>query len=230
MEKVLIGTPIYDGSRRFLEKYLDGVKKQNADLILIDNSKDDDFYNFLKSKGLNVIKIENKGNKFENVFESRKKIVEEFLNGGYEYLFWVDSDVVLDENALNKLISCNKDIVSGVYFSTFNYNGIKAILPVAYKFGPEEELRYPLQIPEMKKDDLMEVHSVGFGCCLIKRNVVENIKLRIIENTESTEDVIFCIDARKKNYKTYLDTCVLCRHGIIMKEKLVWLDPKRVFG
>ncbi len=228
--EVLIGTPVYSGSKPFLDKFLENVKKQNADLILADNSEDDEVFNFLKEKKLNVVKVGNKGNKYDNVFYSRKSIVNEFLKGNYDYLFWVDSDIIIPEHALNKLRSWDKEIISGLYFSPFKYKDVKTILPVAYKFGPKEDLRKPLQIPELKKNSVMEVHSVGFGCCLIKRKVIEKVPLRRIENTPSTEDVLFCFDARKNGYKTFLDTSVLCKHGIKRKERIFWLYPKNAFS
>ena len=223
--KVLIGTPIYTKSKNFLDQFLQSINNQDHafDLLLSDNSEQDDFFHFLISQNLTVIKSKNKGNKFDNVLASRKDIVQEFLKKDYTHLFWVDSDILLPKNALSTLLSKNKDIVSGVYISPFRYPGLQLTHPVAYKLTHDEGLRLPLQIQELKKSQLMEVHSVGFGCCLIKRNVLEEIPLRRIENTTSTEDILFCFDARKKGYKTFLDTDVFCQHILKREGEMISL-------
>jgi len=217
MADILVGTPVYDRAGVFLERYLESVKGQSVpcDIVLADNSRTDEFYGLLKEKGLNVIRVEHKEDKYCSVLLSRQAIVKEFLKGKYTHLFWVDADIILSPDALAQLVKEDKDIVSGVYVSPFKYQGIEITHPVAYQLTHDPNLRLPLQVPEMKEHALMEMHSVGFGCCLIKRHVIEHVPLRRIEGTRSTEDILFCVDAREKGYKTFLKTSVWCRHGMV---------------
>ena len=229
MEKILIGTPIYEKDQQFLEGFLDSIKNQSkkSDLIFADNSKNNNLYIKLKQEKLIVIKTKHQGNKYEDVFQSRKKIVEYFLKKDYTHLFWVDSDIILQKDTLSTFLNSKKEIVSGVYLSLFNYNGLKLIHPVAYKLTHDKNLRLPLQLPEVKKNSIIEVHSVGFGCCLIKREVLEKINLRRIPKTTSTEDVLFCHDSRKKGYKTFLNTSILCKHGLKTKQGIKYIDATK---
>jgi len=210
---VLIGTPTYDKDKIFFEDYSNAIKKQDHsyDLLIVDNSEKDDYFNELKEKDINVIKIPKTELKHDTVLRSREAIVKKFLEGNYTHLFWVDSDVIIPPKALSTLLEANKDIISGVYLSPFNYPQFSLIHPVAYKLTHKEELRHPLQSREIKINEIKELHSVGFGCCLIKREVLEKIKLRRIPNTTSTEDILFCSDARsKENYKTFIHEGIDC--------------------
>tara|TARA_Y100000310_G_scaffold343630_1_gene452176 strand:- start:3356 stop:4060 length:705 start_codon:yes stop_codon:yes gene_type:complete len=231
-QKILIGTLTYESDKIFFDKFLESIENLEGehDLIISENSETDSFYNLLKEKGLNVIKTKRKSNKFDTVLHARKDIVTEFLKKEYTHLFWVDSDIILPKDALKKLIESNKDIVSGIYLSPFKYPDLPVIIhPVAYKLTRKEELRLPIQCPEIKKGEIMEMHSVGFGCCLIKREPIEKIELRRIPNTPSTEDILFCADARPKGYKTFLHTEVLCKHGMKTKEGIKYIDAKEGF-
>ncbi len=225
---ILIGTPIYEGAEPFFEEYLEAVKQQenNPHILFADNSKTTTFFAMLKSKGLDVIKTEGK-DKFERVFASREAIVKQFLAGTYTHLFWVDADVVLPANALTYLLAADKPIVSGMYLSPFVYPNVSLIHPVAYKLTENVELRLPLQSPEIRQGEIKEMHSVGFGCCLIKREVIEKTPLRLIPKTNSTEDILFCVDARKNGFKTFVHAGVLCRHGMIVKGEKKFIDADK---
>jgi len=230
MEKVLIGTPTYDEDKHFFEEYFKALQDQKIkyDLIVADNSRNDNYAKLLQQKGILVVRIKTSADKYERVFDSRKAIINYFLQGEYTHLFWVDSDVVLPKDALKKLLAENKDIISGVYVSPFNYPRLPTIVhPVAYKLTHSEELRLPLQSSEIKQGEIKEMHSVGFGCCLIKREVLEKVPLRRIPETTSTEDILFCVDARKKGYKTFLHAGVLCKHGLKHQGRIEYIEAMR---
>jgi hypothetical protein len=229
-QKVLIGTLTHKADKIFFDNFLESINNLDGDfdLLISENSETDGFYSSIKEKGLNVIKTKRQSDKFDTVLQARKDILEEFLKKDYTHLFWADSDIVLPKDALKKLLDKDKDIISGVYLSPFKYPNLPPIVhPVAYKLTHKEDLRLPLQSPEIKKGEIMEVHSVGFGCCLIKKEVLEKIKLRRIPNTSSTEDILFCSDARSKNYKTFLHTDVLCKHGLKTKEGIKYINAEK---
>ncbi|MDP3916759.1 MAG: hypothetical protein Q8Q42_00540 [Nanoarchaeota archaeon] len=223
---VLIGTPTHEEDKIFFESYFNSIKNQDypCKLIVADNSKSDDYSNELKKKNIDVIKVSWIDSKYDRVLESRKEITKKFLEGDYTHLFWVDSDIILPKKAISVLLEANKDIISGVYLSSFTYPQFKLIHPVAYKLTHDENLRLPLQAGEIRINHVKEMHSVGFGCCLIKKEVAEKIRLRRIPNTSSTEDILFCSDARKNNYKTFIHAGVLCKHGHKMDDGIHYLD------
>ena len=106
------------------------------------------------------------------IAESREEIVNQALvlppipgisSGRVSHIFFLDSDIIpLTENVLNTLIADNLPIVSGIYWNSL-HTGINAWVghsPI------------PLQQPQ----NLLEVDDIGFGCCLIKREVFEKLR------------------------------------------------------
>ena len=142
---------------------------------------------------------------------SRNLIVEHALEIGYDYIMWIDSDMILPKNTLTTLMSHDKDVVSGVYA----YKLIGAENAVTKRFKDKEKDIYediPLkEITESKR--LIEVDGVGFGCVLTKVDVFRHIKKPWFRYTPNMgEDIYFCRKAQKAGYQVYLDTSILCGH------------------
>ena len=142
---------------------------------------------------------------------SRNLIVEHALEIGYDYIMWIDSDMILPKNALTTLMSHDKDVVSGVYA----YKLIGAENAVTKRFKDKAKDIYediPLkEITESKR--LIEVDGVGFGCVLTKVDVFRHIKKPWFRYTPNMgEDIYFCRKAQKAGYQVYLDTSILCGH------------------
>jgi GT2 family glycosyltransferase len=142
---------------------------------------------------------------------SRNLIVEHALEIGYDYIMWIDSDMILPKNTLTTLMSHDKDVVSGVYA----YKLIGAENAVTKRFKDKAKDIYediPLkEITESKR--LIEVDGVGFGCVLTKVDVFRHIKKPWFRYTPNMgEDIYFCRKAQKAGYQVYLDTSILCGH------------------
>jgi len=120
--KVLIGCPISDYKRYCIDEYLEGIKNltySNFDLFLVDNSETSDFYEEIKSKGIDVERIEYAPSAKERIVKSRNIILDKFLDGDYDYFFSLEMGVIPLTDIIEKLLESNKEIVSGVYFKPF---------------------------------------------------------------------------------------------------------------
>ena len=126
--KVLIGGPVSKNHEYATDDFIKSLKElnyPNFDILLIDNSDSDDFYNNFKDK----VSMIRDGSQFSSIKKRmvycrnlmRKKVLDE----NYDYFFDVDQDVLLPEDALKKLVSNNKEVVTGVYYSYFMHNGIE---------------------------------------------------------------------------------------------------------
>lgn len=123
---------------------------------------------------------------------ARNRQADKFLKMGYDYLLFADIDATWAENAVNRLISRDLPIVSGVIFR-------RCVPPVPvfgpyigndqgnhiYSFGEGarkiierteglEVKKNDLCLPK-EEDDLYEVGGHGMHFCLIKREVLKNI-------------------------------------------------------
>lgn len=101
------------------------------------------------------------------VDKNRNEIVAQFLEGKAEYLFFVDDDVQLIEHVLLKLLLHELPICAGVY-----YRGGLPHDPLMFKRLPSGWYE---TIRNWDRGAIVEVDSVGMGCCLIHRSVFERI-------------------------------------------------------
>ena len=127
-----------------------------------------------------------------------------------DYLLFVDSDVAFSSNALKKLASHDKSIVSGLYFSKN-----PPFIPQMYeknKEGYKPILDY--------ENGLVEVDSVGAGFLLIKTSVFKKLAEPYFSFSDKigsgdqplSEDMFFCDKSKKAGFKIYCDTSVKCAH------------------
>jgi len=130
-----------------------------------------------------------------------------------DYIFFVDDDVLPPPNAITKLYSHNKDVMSGLYFAKQEPH-----FPQIFTKNKKSKIRYDsvYDIPENK---LIEIDACGAGCMLIKRKVFDKLKqpyFQYIPRGEKTprkgEDMFFCEKVKKAGFKIYADTSVICKH------------------
>lgn len=165
-------------------------------------------YNLKKPKGYKVdLFIPNN----YSIDVSRNLIVKYAQENKFDYIFWVDSDIILPKDALIKLIAHDKDIVSGVYAYKI-LGGDKA---VAKRFLLDKEDTYEdIPLKEIKEyKGLMKVDGFGFGCVLTKTEVFNKIKYpHFIYTFDMGEDIFFCRKAQNEGYELFIDTTILCGH------------------
>ncbi|KKN87057.1 hypothetical protein LCGC14_0263270 [marine sediment metagenome] len=175
--------------------------------------------------------------------EARTQMAYQCLNGGYQWLFQIDADILAPADTIPRLMSHRLPIVSGLYNQRFpTWMGASSeYLPVMFNEGVDAEgrgLRQP--ITEFTPGSLVEAAYVPAGCLLIHRNVFEKfitsgIK-RIFEWTlhqaaepegaGRSEDFEFCARARSLGYKCIVDTSVLCIHETTAQVTAKGLLPK----
>lgn len=151
---------------------------------------------------------------------ARNTICMQTLQGGYDWCFMLDSDVVPPNDAILRLQAHGKPFISGVYYRRSPPHGI----PVMLKNGSW----LPPQLPP---NQLIEVDLVGAGCLLIRRDVLEKCPPQrpevgqhwfdwrvdmqgILPQGEClSEDFTFCTHLRRMlGIPTLVDTSVVCRH------------------
>ena len=143
-----------------------------------------------------------------------RNLIADWVVKGYDYLFSVDSDIAFNSDTLKKLLAHDKDIVSGLYIQRKPGQHILEI----YEATPQGGVT---QMPYEKLNgiELAEVAGCGFGCVLVKAEVMRTIGYpqfkyhsAIDHNNTVSEDVDFCNKARSNGFKIWADPTVLCRH------------------
>lgn len=148
------------------------------------------------------------------VYISRERLAEEAVEGGYDYVLWLDSDMVFDSDMLKRMLADDKDFLCGIFFRRR-----PPFTPVICKrlragITPEEnETEDYLDYPE---DTLFEIDACGFGAVLMKTKVIKDVHDRFnacfIPLPSYGEDLSFCIRARTCGYKIHCDSRIKVGH------------------
>lgn len=215
---ILIGIVTYDGHRYAIERLLEAISKlsklmyHSFSVVFVDNSAGDDYRQFLEGKGFEVIKDDSSETRIDRIIRGRNRLRRICLDRGYDYLFFLDTDVIPPPDAIDHLLRHNKEVVSGIYLGASAYDGKPKIRPVLYAPVSGGDVR-TMRIQEVLGDRLIPVAVAGLGCCLIKREIVEKIAFRNIgSSTTGGEDAAFFKDVRALGLTPYADTSVKCFH------------------
>ena len=132
----------------------------------------------------------------------------------YDYVFNIDSDIILPSDTLVKMIRADKDIISGLYIQR---KPDEHILEVYQDNGRGGVENIPYWAIEGR--GVIPIASCGFGCVLIKGEVYRKIKYphflyqSAIDHANTvSEDVYFCLKARRTGFTIWTDTNIQCEH------------------
>lgn len=151
------------------------------------------------------------------IHDLRFSLAEMAIKGRYDYLLWIDSDMVFDSFVLYDLLEADKDIVTAVCFMR------KAPYdPCIYsklRMGAtleEDQIEKYFDYPE----GVFEVEACGLAMCLMKVVVLEDIISKVgqpffpVKSDHRTlgEDLSFCYNARKAGHKIWATTKPIVGH------------------
>jgi len=145
-----------------------------------------------------------------NVFEQYRQGREVALAGGYDALWTVEHDMVLPSDALEKLCETGAPVAYGIYMLRHGSNVLNA-----WEFTGGRNLGmslslYPDQLDQAKRRRVVEVSGVGFGCTLIRREVLERIAFR--PDGEQAPDIPFATDCLRAGIRQVAHFGVACGH------------------
>lgn len=158
-----------------------------------------------------------------NVTEQMNHGRELALDGGYEAMLAVEHDMLIPPDALQKLIECEAPVAYGVYVFRHGVPILNAYEKYPYpsiNVGESLSLK-PKKLANLMKQVVVEVSGIGFGCTLIRREVLEQIPFRQREGDRGGSDVEFAMDCLKRDIRQLAHFGVVCGHWDGSK----WLMP-----
>ena len=214
--KVLVACCTYDKQAYCLDEFLESVKKidYNFDFFMVDNSQKEDYSKKIKSKGIEIV-WDNKGGKVrEKISRGREIIRKKAIDGNYDYLFLLDQDVITPPFTIKKLLAAKKNIISGLYYSKIEKDGIVRTIPIIYVDTKVPGKVTYLSLEESFKNKIRRIRACGGGCLLLSKKAFTKLDFIIPENLDCGGDVYYCINAYNKKFDIYVDTEVRCKHLI----------------
>jgi len=174
---------------------------------------------------------------------ARNHAAYQCLNGGYQWLFFLDADILAPKETIPRLMSHRLPIVSALYYQRFpTWTGMEGLyLPCMFNEVAQPNGTIQKQpITDFKPGSLVEAHMVPAGSLLIHRSVFERMLAAGIKmffrwtltaesvppGTGYSEDFFFCKQARELGFKVFCDTSLVCEHETGAKIKDSRLIPK----
>ena len=143
------------------------------------------------------------------VYISRDNLVLRAIDKEYDWTMWLDADMVFDENIVDLLSESDKEFVSGVYLGRHGKNA-----PCVF------DSLFPSKRWDIKRiseaEDITQVDGVGFGCALVKTEILNTVLLNYGTCFKPTpqlgEDLAFCNRAMESGYDIWVNKNVKVGH------------------
>lgn len=179
-----------------LKQYL-SVSDQYQEITTPEQYKTDENTHYWKNENLKF--ITGLKNQFKDVV----------VANGFDYVFFVDSDLILHPNTLQNLLKANKDIIAEVFWTSWEPDSPE--MPNAWDI--DHYGFYQGTIEKYRESGQYKCGGTG-ACILIHRRVFEKgVNYDTIPNISFWgEDRAFCIRAAVAGFEIWLDTTVPAFH------------------
>lgn len=154
---------------------------------------------------------------------ARNRIADTAIEGGYDAVLMVDSDMTLPKDALTRLLALGVNVASGWYLrrsvDTRQTNAFKLFDPHGGRYYgyPRESSYNADELSGM--DEIVVVHGTGMGCCLIRTDVFSKVPYPWFDwvnyadrHGMLSEDLYFCSALGKADIPIHVDPHVACGH------------------
>ena len=225
--KILLACPTYDGKNYCLDYWAEKVKELQkvtpVDVLLVDNSKDENYSKKIEKYGFKIIRSKHYKKTIKSIGEAKKKLNEYLIKNNYDFHFSLEQDLFPDKDMLKRLLNDFKKIkedeavIGAPYyltrisesdkhpFRTLGYVSVAAE-GLVYSKRYRRKIQKTLTSKDLeKKKGLIKVFALGFGCCLIPISITKKIKVKYSENNLKPDDTFFYQDLERLNIPVYAD-------------------------
>ena len=250
--KILVGSPVRQ-KNNILKEFLQSLEELDkeglqVDYYFVDDNTDEESSNLLKNFMANKGGVLKKGEEIvvskkqeyvcdstthhwkrgliEKITKYKDTIIEYAHDENYDFLFFIDSDIVLNVKTLKHLISRNVDIVSNVFWTQWAPGGmlkpqvwmqdIGSCLIYDWDNPPTAVSQIQAEIDLIAKLRIPGIYEVGGlgACTLISKNALDKgVRFELIKNISFWgEDRHFCVRAAALGLKLYVDNIYPAYH------------------
>lgn len=170
------------------------------------------------------------------VYNARNDFVLDAIQGNYEYLAMLDSDMVLPQDTLSRLLTDIEendfDLVTGLYFTRRLPTSPVILKDLDWyedeKLGAQEFTTVYEDYPR----DMFQIAGCGLGCCIIRVDLLKTITWTykmppFTPLPRLSEDYAFCWRAKKLNAEMWCDPKIKPLHaGLKLYGEADWKKQK----
>ncbi len=155
------------------------------------------------------------------IYDARNQLAKRAVEGGYDRILWIDSDMSFDSDLMEKLsadLDAGMEFVTGLYFTRrekskpviFSKCGI-------YRSEDGSEIRPVFEwFENYPKDSVFEIEACGFGAVMMQTSLAK----RVIEEFGQPfapvygfgEDMSFCMRLQELGVKMFCDSRIKLGH------------------
>lgn len=217
--KVLVATPTYEGKDYIFKENFEAIKGlsyPNFEYVYIDNSKSLNYARKLRRRGANVARVPRGRNSRDALSNAQNYARTKCLEGGFDYLLFIESDLVPPPDTIQRLMNHNKLAVGATYFIGTSGVSLPCIFFKRYNekikgFG--SRIISPDEVAGFLGTGVRECFGCGVGTMLIKRSLVEKFKFWHDERFANRHsDVWWNYDLDNAKIPMFVDTNLIVEH------------------
>jgi len=153
---------------------------------------------------------------------AREMIVKQAIEGGYDYVLFLDGDMIWPENMINILVKKAEKMQAPVISGMYCFRNAPHY-PMLYEANNDEKDTFSFTIPAKDQwGSIFAVDATGFGACLLRTDLFKKVSEPWFAlEGKGTEDIFFFRKTRKElGIKVLVDTSICCGH--ISNPAIVW--------
>jgi len=216
--KVLVALPTYEGKDYIFKENFEAIKNidySNYDYIYIDNTKTTSYLSKLRRRGAKATRVPRNGNSRMALANAQNYARHKAIDGNYDYLMFIESDLIPPRDIITRLVKPGLKVIGASYLI-----GHEVKVPCVFfldktVLGHASGTRI-ITVDEAKKfmgTGLRQVHGMGLGCTLLRRDVFKNYPYWVDERfTDKHSDVYFYMDLQVDGVPVVVDTDILVPH------------------
>ena len=147
------------------------------------------------------------------VYLSREMLAVYAIDHGFDYVLWLDDDMIFQPDLLEKLIEDDVDMAAGLFVQRrYPYEPAiwkSIVCGDAEDRSNERYLDYP-------ENELFEIDACGMAAVLVKTEVIKKVYETYYRTFEPIsgygEDISFCIRAKNCGFKLWCDSRIKVGH------------------
>jgi len=216
--KILVGSPTANYKDYCLKRFAERAKEldyPNYDILMADNSRDENHIKKLEKAGLPSIKTKWVDSSRGRICIARNELKKYVLENGYDFYFSLESDIFPPKNIITELLKWGKKVIGGWYYigkpdlsRPCLSRGWKK---VEVKNGFVMSHLHPFA-EEMAANRLLKTYLGSMGVMMIHREILEKVNFRVAEQMSWHDDSFFFYDLDKMKIPVYTDTDMLVPH------------------